>query len=503
MRVLVVLLALALAGHADGWPFGGGAGPFGSKDLFNLGLLGAKAADADAAPPPDAPPRSGRRTVQLDRPAHDDGPRRFRIELLFPGGPAAQAGLKVGDLLVGVDSSSFKKGSLAPLAKALRKAEAGKGVVTLHVRRQGARGTLKVKVEIPARGKAAARPAQGQGRRDLIDAALEWLVRKQRPDGGFAETLSGRNGAVIQTALAGLAWLGGGSDLERGPHRPNLRRAADWLAQNVRELGGEVGAVRPGGPSWNQSNWGHAHAAIFLGELHARTPTRGDLETLTYCAERLVATQEKSGGWAHGPGGPNALGYLELNIVTGLALCGLGLARQSGFDVPEEALVRAEAYLKASGGGDGGVGYSDRPGQKGQGNIGRSAAAWLGYLSLGRGKSAWGKKMGGYVRRHAGEVLGGHASLMQHILLAGVAAHAQGGAARKDYWAAMERDLVLARAPDGSFQPRPWHESIGLQSNSDVTFGEVWTTAAWTIVLASEPSREGTVGYPAWLGKRR
>jgi hypothetical protein len=32
-------------------------------------------------------------------------------------------------------------------------------------------------------------------------------------------------------------------------------------------------------------------------------------------AKKLEANQEASGGWAHGPGGPNALGYLELEIV--------------------------------------------------------------------------------------------------------------------------------------------------------------------------------------------
>ena len=30
-------------------------------------------------------------------------------------------------------------------------------------------------------------------------------------------------------------------------------------------------------------------------------------------------------------GGPNALGYVELNIVSGLALCGMGLAGQAGY----------------------------------------------------------------------------------------------------------------------------------------------------------------------------
>ena len=66
---------------------------------------------------------------------------------------------------------------------------------------------------------------------------------------------------------------------------------------------------------------------------------------------------------------------------------------------------------------------------------------------------------------------------------------------------ALERDMVLARAPDGSFQPRPWHESLQMGSNSDVTFGEVWTTATWAIVLGCEPVKGGRPGLPVWLGR--
>ena len=120
--------------------------------------------------------------------------------------------------------------------------------------------------------------------------------------------------------------------------------------------------------------------------------------------------------------------------------------------------------------------------------------------TLGQQKAKWTAKMGKYVKSHAGESMtSGHASLMQHFLLAGVAAHAQGGEARKRFWATGLHPMTLARAPDGSFQPRPWHETLGMGSNSDVSFGEVWTTAAWTIVLACEPTKERP-GLPAWMG---
>ncbi|MEM8882480.1 MAG: DUF6288 domain-containing protein [Planctomycetota bacterium] len=461
-----------------------------------------KAAASSAPLPSNEPPRQGGRRSGGRAPAGaDDGPTQLRIDLLYPEGPAAKAGLVVGDWIVGVGSRKFKEGSLAPLAKALVRAESSKGVVTLLVQRGGKGKAEKVDVTIPVGGAAAKKPLAGPGRAALWKQSLTWLAQRQQEDGGFVETLSGKNGAVIQAAMAGLAWLGGGSDLKNGAHKDNVRRAADFVIANVSQLGA-MGGGRPGGANWNQANWGYAHAAMFLGELHARTPDEGVRASLHFCAKRLVETQETSGGWAHGPGGKNALNYLELNIVTGLALCGLGAAQQSGFEVPESTIEKAEAYLIASGGGDGGIGYSTSPGQKGSGNIGRTAAAWIGYLALGKRKSAWAKKMAGYVKRNADEVMGGHASLMQHILLAGVAAQAHGKGTAKTYWKTMERDLVLARAPDGSFQPRPWHESLSMGSNSDVTFGEVWTTAAWTMVLVATPSKEGAVGYPALTATR-
>jgi len=502
MRAAFLLLLAALVVRAGDWPFGAGRSGFVRLDLYNLGILGAKASDASKAPPSNTPPHGGLRSTRIE-PGGDEGPSALRIELLFPDGPAEKAGLEKGDVLIGIGSAKFSKGSLDPLAKALRKAEAGRGEVTLILRRAGK--TTRLKVAVPVPGKPAAKPTRGKGRRLLIDGALDWLAKRQTPQGGYPQTLSGLNGAVVLTSLAGLAWLGAGNDLENGPYKENVQRAAEWVAKSVRDLGGELGMGQrqPGGPSWNQSNWGYAHAAVFLGELHKRTPSRNVLDALFYCAKRLVETQEQSGGWAHGPGGPNALGYLELNIVTALALCGLGLAHQNGFEVPKQTLRKAETYLKASSSG-GGVGYSDRPGQKGQGNIGRSAGCWLGYLSLGRAKTKFGKALGNYVRHNADKVFGGHASLMQHILLAGVAAQAMGGAVSRAYWKACERDLVLAHSPDSSFQPRPWHETLSMGSNSDVTFGEVWTTAAWTVVLVSAAdAKEGTVGFPAWFNRAK
>jgi hypothetical protein len=97
--------------------------------------------------------------------------------------------------------------------------------------------------------------------------------------------------------------------------------------------------------------------------------------------------------------------------------------------------------------------------------------------------------------------MGGHATLMQHILLAGVAAKALGAEATDAYWKVLRRDMILARAPDGSFQSRPWHESLNMGHNTDVGLGEPWTTACWAIILGADARNGKKGGLPAWLGQ--
>ncbi|MAG56676.1 MAG: hypothetical protein CMJ83_10335 [Planctomycetes bacterium] len=500
--LLILLPSITAAQDGSAWPFGTtGRVSMNAKDDWNLGIIGAKARDADTEPPP--PARGGRRQVARLRPAErgDPGPKRLLIEILHPEGPGKKAGLQLGDVVYGVNKRPFTKGCLDPLAKALVKAESGKGTFVLNVERDGKK--IKVTVDVGKGGRDLAKPTRGKGRRYIFDQALAWLAQRQDEDGGFSQTLSSHTGAVVQASLAGLAWLCDGSDLQSGKYQSQIQKAADFVIRYVDKRDTMGGLTNRGGANWNQSNWGYVYAAIFLGELQVRSPTGKVKVQLQSIADAIVKHQEKSGGWAHGPGGPNALDYLELNIVTGLALSGLGSAKVAGIAVDKDCVKRAMKYLAQSGSGDGGVAYADKAGQKGQGNIGRTAVAWLGARNLGLGKSPWGLKMGRYVSGHAGDVLDGHASLQLHVFHAGVAAHASGSGATKKFWAKLQRDLVLARAPDGSLQPRPWHETLSMGTNSDVSFGQVWTPATWAIVLGCDAKAIKGAGLPVWLGKSK
>src|SRR6185369_4209262 len=127
------------------------------------------------------------------------------------------------------------------------------------------------------------------------------------------------------------------------------------------------------------SNWGLVHATIFASEVLAHSPSDVVEKSLKGWADEVAKRQETSGGWAHGPGGKNGLGYIELNIVASLSVLGLGMASHEGWDPPAETVAKAKKYLQDSSGEDGGVGYSTASGQQGMGNIGRTGATWLGY----------------------------------------------------------------------------------------------------------------------------
>jgi hypothetical protein len=479
------------------WPWGVGADAdqFTRLDLFNLGPIGAKAWDADL-PEPQRERTSGMRRIEASPRAEGDaGPKRLVVRALFGGGPAQRAGLQIDDIVVGVDGQPFTSGCFAPLATAVQRAEATEGKLVLQIERGGK--ALDLAVKLKKLGPHASTPEAGRMQKQVLGDALDWLAQRQQ-GGGFPETLGGSNGAVVQTCLAGLAWIGGGSSLAKGKHKANLASAQQFV---LREVGQD--ALRPaGGANWDQTTWGYAHAAIFLGELQLAGGSKKPSAELQRIADTLCARQELSGGFGHGPGGKNALGYIELNILAAYVACGLSLAQQAGCKVDAAVVEKLFGYAEASAGDDGGVGYSTADGQRGMGNIGRTAGTWLAALGFHRQQEPYTLKMAAYVREHIADTMGGHASLQQHILLAGLAASALDAEAAAAYWrGGLQRDLTLARAPDGSLQPRPWHESLSMQSNTDVSVGEVWTTASWAIVLGAH-GEDGKGGLPGWRGRR-
>lgn len=486
MRTRFFVLALALLSFvaADGltqdWPFGGNRR---GGDHWNLGPLGAKAETGAVSTVPDG--TTGRTSVSGDVPFLDGGPEELVLAIVDPEGPLGRAGLAAGDVIVGAGGKSFKEDeSLEMLAEALVKARKD-GEIDLKVEQGGE--TDRITVALPmgeGTGFVGKDPLDEDARREAQAASLRFLADAQGEDGGLPAGLSGETGRVVNASLAGMAWICGGTvPGDESAFDENLTDAIDFVCGRMEALEGQdLPSPDPGTPNWDQSNWGVVYAGMFLGEVHAVAPSDRVKDVLAFIASDLVRRQERSGGYAHGPGGPNALDYVELNIVGAMALIAFGGAHHAGVELDEDAIDRLVEYLEDSSSG-GGVGYSTSEGQQGMGNIARSAATWRGMVLVGRDRDGFTRQTKGFAKKEATNFLGGHASLMQHIFFGGVAAHALGRKEGGKWYDELEREIVLAQAHDGSFQPRPFQETANLNSNSDVTMGVAWTTANWAILI--------------------
>lgn len=400
----------------------------------------------------------------------------FRLGVVAEDGPAARAGLVVGDAIVSLGGKKLpgKGDPVLRLHAAVEAAEAKSGALKAVVVRKGGskKETLTIPVEVL--GPYARREADCARLKAIRDRAVDFLVTQQSRDGSFPTQLGGDNGLVVVSSLAGLALLGAGG------HDDAVAKCRDWVCARA---GAESRYERmrpPGGANWNQSNWQLGYAPFFLTAFAQDRKVR---EKLVEIAARLAKNQEATGGYAHGPGGPNALDYLELEIVSNYALAALGLIRDAGIAVDEEKVSSGIAYIVSCTSG-GGVSYSTRRGQFGAGDPGRTAGAWFAMHRNARGRSKTARQMLKYFAREMDKLPTGHVSPTMHILAGAIASRYGGGSKLwTKFWREYRPYIMSTRLHGGAFGARPTAETRALRSNTDRTLGAVWTTASFVIVL--------------------
>lgn len=462
-------------GLPPGFPGGGGgARPQGSgADLYNLGPIGGKAAMTTA-------PKAG-----------------LEVKQVFAKAPGESGGLREGDVIVGAPNP-FKSDAYHELGAAIEVAEQAKkdkdAVVDLRVMRDGKE--LSLKVTVPAYGPDAKKFPAGKMRDAVVAKALEYLSKQQQGDGGWECHLSAENGRVVMTSLCGMAMLAAGNTAAKGDYRANVKRAAEYVMANIGKESAFGNMGGGSGANWNQTNWGLGYGGMFLAEVLAASPLPGLKDKLGWVRDQILANMEATGGFAHGPGGPNALNYLELEIVSNYCIAALGGAMANGLEVDKARLEKALAYVQACGGGKGGVGYSTRQGQVGWGDPGRTGGAIMAFGAAGRADHPFYKPMVSYLAGNLHEIIDGHVSPTMHHLSAASACWREGGKTWDAYWAAQRNECTMLRSPDGTFTGRPTKESAQMGRNNDLDLGTVWNTAHWTIILCLEKDN-----LPVWFGK--
>jgi hypothetical protein len=233
-------------------------------------------------------------------------------------------------------------------------------------------------------------------------------------------------------------------------------------------------------------NWSLGYAPQFLARVQRLDPQPEVATRLEEMRDAIVANQEPSGGWAHGPRNelPYPLDYAELAVVGDLLLASLGEIQRAGIEIPKEPVGRAIAYLEETSDGGGGIGYSTRPGQKGMGDAGRTAGALFAMARLGLTKKPLYKKLAGYLRRHLERLPGGHVSPDMHLLFGALACHELGKKDWKAYAQAFRIEILSLANGDGTFGVRPADTSRSGLGNTDRTMGPAWRTATFALILS-------------------
>jgi hypothetical protein len=252
-----------------------------------------------------------------------------------------------------------------------------------------------------------------------------------------------------------------------------------------------------GSGNWNQTNWGLGYGGMFLAEVQAVSPVKGCDDALEKIAKQIIANMEDSGGFAHGPGGPNALGYLELEIVSNYCVAALGGAMANGVEIERSKIDHMLDYIQKCGGGKGGVGYSTRQGQVGWGDPGRTGGAIMAFGAVGQDDHRYYKPMVGFLGSRLHDIIDGHVSPTMHHLSAAAACYREGGKMWDNYWEAQRHECTMLRNPDNTFTGRPTKESAQMGRNNDLDLGTTWNTAHWVIILCLEKDN-----LPIWFGKK-
>ena len=208
-----------------------------------------------------------------------------------------------------------------------------------------------------------------------ITHGLEWLTRRQQPDGVFGPTTALNryrlNPAV--NALCGLALLSSGSTPGRGPFGAHLDHLIDLLL----DYAGPTGFITEPDTEYDQSPmYGHGFAATFLAEVYGMTDRRELRGAVSRAVQLIIDTQNREGGWRYAPEPRDA----DIS-VTVCQMMALRAAHNTGIAVPREVIDRGVAYISRCQNPDGGFRYQALTG--GASAFPRSAAAVAALYSSG------------------------------------------------------------------------------------------------------------------------
>jgi hypothetical protein len=191
-----------------------------------------------------------------------------------------------------------------------------------------------------------------------VNRALQWLAAQQQPNGAFPTLERGQPGV---TSLCTLAFMAHGHKPSDGQFGPRLEAATDFILSCQNESG-LITLLGPDGPRLTPSvpneigeaaAYNHAISSLTLAEMYGMGHPKRAEQLQTAIERSLRATLEMQhwpkdlpddrGGWRYiTDDGP----YDSDLSITGWQLMFMRSARNAGFDVPEQRVMEAIAYVR-------------------------------------------------------------------------------------------------------------------------------------------------------------
>ena len=175
-----------------------------------------------------------------------------------------------------------------------------------------------------------------------INQALEYIAKRQHPDGAWSIDSIGESTAA--TSLAVMAFLAAGHTPGEGPYGVQIEKGIRWVIDH-REPNGMLIHKTSHGPMYS-----HGISTLMLAEvvgmlrLEDAARARRALERgirLILEAQAIPKNERHQGGWRYQPSSRDS----DLS-VTGWQLLALRAAKDIGCDVPAEAIDLAVEYVK-------------------------------------------------------------------------------------------------------------------------------------------------------------
>lgn len=305
---------------------------------------------------------------------------------------------------------------------------------------------------LPARRAKAVDAAEISPRSHAAVArGLATLAANQRDDGSWPGRYGNTTGIVASCCLA---FLGAGHAPGRGKYGKHVARAIQWLIRKA----------QPDGVLWRRGMQGHPMyhhglATLALAEAWGMTQDKKIRDTLKRAVERIIASQNRRGGWRYFP----RVADDDLS-VTVMQLMALRAAKDAGIFVPKDVIAAGIEYVKMchnpkEAGKDGGFAYRPR----GASGFARTGAGVLSLQVAGDYRAREVKQGIEYLLKHkpVGPLKVDRFYFYGHYYAAQGIYQAQsigpwGLKAWRDWYPAVTRGMVTRQRRDGS-----WRGSYG------------------------------------------